>query len=121
MDVVAGFVNQHRNVLRIWNSPLKQFHKPIFQRIRSRGFTLVEATLSVAIVAILLVTSTGTFGSIARARKLQVESRMAYLLAQQLMAEIMQSYFQQQGSNPTFGPVAGQTRSSFTYVDAYNG
>jgi prepilin-type N-terminal cleavage/methylation domain-containing protein len=91
------------------------------QQDQSRGFTLVEATLSVAIVGILLVASTATFGSIARARKQQVESRMAYLLAQQLMAEIMQCYFQQQGSSSTFGPVAGQTRSGFTYVDAYNG
>lgn len=81
----------------------------------------MEATLSVAIVGILLVASTGTFGSIARARKQQIESRTAYLLAQQLMAEIMQCYFQQQGSNPTFGPVAGQTRASWNYVDGYNG
>jgi type II secretory pathway pseudopilin PulG len=91
------------------------------QNFKSRGFTLVEATLSVAIVGILLVTSTATFGSIARARKSQIEGRMAYLIAQQLMAEILQCYFQQQVSNPTFGPVAGQTRPNFTYVDAYNG
>lgn len=91
------------------------------RRSQFRGFTIVEATLSVAIVGILLVASTATFGSIARARKQQVESRTAYLLAQQLMAEIMQCYFQQQGATPTFGPVAGQTRSSFNYVDAYNG
>lgn len=87
----------------------------------TRGFTLVEATLSVAVVGILLVASTATFGTLGRARQSQIESRMAYLLAQQLMSEIMQCYFQQQGSNPTFGPVGGQTRAMFNYVDAYNG
>jgi prepilin-type N-terminal cleavage/methylation domain-containing protein len=87
----------------------------------TRGFTLVEASLSVAVVGILLVASTATFGSLGRARQSQIESRMAYLLAQQLMAEILQCYYQQQGSNPTFGPVGGQTRATFNYVDAYNG
>ena len=82
---------------------------------------MVEATLSVVIVGVLLVVSTGTFGSIARARRQQVESRLAYMLAQQLTTEVMQGYFQQPGSNPVFGPVAGQTRASFNYVDAYNG
>lgn len=90
-------------------------------REKHRGFTLVEATLSVAIVGILLVASTATFGSIAQARKSQVESRAAFLLAQQLMTEIMQCYFRQQGTNPVFGPQAGQTRPTFNYVDAYNG
>ena len=50
-----------------------------------------------------------------------MESRAAYLLAQQLMAEITQCYFQQQVTNPIFGPQPGQTRSTFNYVDAYNG
>lgn len=85
------------------------------------GFTIVEAALSVAIVGVLLVASTATFSSIAKARKSQVESRLAYLLGQQLMAEVSQCYFQQQATTPVFGPQAGQTRSQFDYVDAYDG
>src|ERR1019366_1177529 len=110
--MASRYLEQHRAVLCIWNCPLKRCSMLIFRPVQSRGFTLIEATLSVAIVGILLVVSTGTFGSIARSRKQQVESRMAYLLAQQLMTEIMQCYFQQQGSNPAFGPVAGQPRSA---------
>lgn len=90
-------------------------------RRTKRAFTLVEATLSIVIVGVLLVASTGTFGAIARARKIQVEGRLAYLLGQQLMTEIMQGYFQQQATNPIFGPAPGLTRATFNYVDAYNG
>jgi Tfp pilus assembly protein PilE len=88
---------------------------------RSRGFTMVEAALSVGIVGVLMVASTSTFSTIAHGRQQQVESRLAYMVGQQLMAEIMQGYFQQQATTPVFGPVAGQTRSQFNYVDAYNG
>jgi type II secretory pathway pseudopilin PulG len=101
--------------------PFPEQKEPMKKTRAISAFTLVEATLSVAIVSVLLVSSTATFGSIGRARKLQIESRMAYLLEQQLMVEILQDYFQQQGTNPTFGPVAGQTRAVFNYVDAYNG
>jgi prepilin-type N-terminal cleavage/methylation domain-containing protein len=87
-----------------------------------RGFTLVEASLSVAIVGVLLVTAMGVFGGLARSRGVQTESRLATLLAQQLMTEIMQTSFQQPGTTPPFGPQSGQTRSgSFTAVDCYNG
>ena len=88
---------------------------------RLNAFTMMEAALSVAIVGVLMVSSTSTFGAIARARQSQVESRLAYLLGQQLMTEIMQGYFQSQALPVVFGPINGQTRAQFDYVDAYNG
>ena len=77
--------------------------------------------MSVAIVGILVVASTATLGAIARARQVQVESRLGTLLAQQLMGEILQQPFQRAGSAPVFGAVAGQARSAFDAVDAYDG
>jgi type II secretory pathway pseudopilin PulG len=88
---------------------------------KSSGFTLVEAALSVAIIGILLVASTATFGSIARMRKVQIESRLAHEIGTQLMNEVMQCSFQQSGTGATWGPSAGQQRSTFTVVDDYDG
>lgn len=75
--------------------------------------------MSVAIVGVMVVSATATFGSIARARRVQVESRLGTLLAQQLMTEILQQPFAR--SSGVFGAVAGQTRSIFDSVDAYDG
>lgn len=86
-----------------------------------RGFTIVEAAVSVAIVGVLLVSSTAVFGTIAKGRMSQTESRLAMLLAQQLMAEVMQTPFAQPGTTPPFGPQSGQTRATFPAVDCYDG
>ncbi len=85
------------------------------------GFTIVEAAVSVAIVGVLLVASTGTFAGVARSRRAQVERRQAYMLAEQLMSEVLQQYFQAAGTGTAFGPAAGQTRATFADVDQYNG
>lgn len=84
-----------------------------------RGFTIVEATMSVVIVGVMLVASTGVFGNIAKMRAHQTESRLAYLLARQLMAEIMQCPFGE--SAGSLGPPSGQGRGAFDVVDAYAG
>lgn len=90
--------------------------------IQPRGFTLVEAAISVAVVGVLLVSSTAVFSSITRNRQTQTESRLGMLLAQQLMTEVMQTPFQQPGITPPFGPQGGQTRAtSFVAVDCYDG
>ena len=86
-----------------------------------RGFSIIEAVLSVAIVAVLSVSSVAAFGAIARSRYSQSESRLGTLLAQQLMAEVMQEPFQQPGPTPGFGPRGGQTRATFDAVDCYDG
>ena len=91
------------------------------RRRLATGFTMVEATLCVVIVGVLLVASTRTFGSLAQARRLRLESRLANMLAQQLLTEAEQVPFQNAPTNPTFGPTPGQLRATFAAVDAYNG
>lgn len=86
------------------------------------AFTIVEATLSVAIVGVLLTASMTSLGAIAKARSVQAERRAAFALAQQLFCEIQQQYFQNPVTGAaTFGPQVGQTRATFNDVDDYNG
>jgi MSHA pilin protein MshD len=89
--------------------------------VNRRGFTIVEATIATAVTGVLLTAAVATFGTIARNRQVDGERRLAYPLAQQLMAEILQSYFVDPGVNPAFGPEPGETRATFNDVDDYNG
>lgn len=88
---------------------------------RRGGFSIIECVMSVVVVGVLTVASTAVFGTIARARLAQTESRLGTLLAQQLMAEVVQQPFQQPGTTPGFGPRSGQTRATYDAVDCYNG
>jgi MSHA pilin protein MshD len=88
---------------------------------RRGGFTLVESMIAVLIVSGLLVASLGTFGAIARARQMQTDRTLAYGLADQLLAEIMQCYFKEPGGGITLGPDAGETRATYDDVDDYDG
>jgi MSHA pilin protein MshD len=85
------------------------------------GFTLVEAAFAVAITGVLLTSAVGTFATIAHGRQIQAERRLAYPLAQQLMAEILSAAFVDPGTNPTFGPEPGETRATYDDVDDYTG
>ena len=82
---------------------------------------MVEAAFAVAITGVLLTAALTTFGTIARTRQVDAERRLAYPLAQQLMAEVLQAYFVDPGPAPTFGPEAGETRATYDDVDDYNG
>src|SRR4051794_12098831 len=88
--------------------------------MRRRGFTLVESLICVLIVSGVLVASLGTFGAIARARATQTDRALAFGLADQLLTEIMQSYFKEPGGGTTLGPDAGETRSTYDDVDDYD-
>src|SRR5207248_2936828 len=81
-------------------------------RFQPRGFTIIEAAMSVAIVGVLLSISMTSFAAIAKQRKVQMERRVGYELGQQLMSEILQQYFQDPAS-PVFGPETGQTRPTY--------
>lgn len=85
-----------------------------------RGFTLVESALAVAIAGILLVASLTVMAAVAKQRWVQAERRTAFALNQQLMGEVLSQYFYDP-SHTSFGPTAGQVRSTFASVDDYNG
>ncbi|MDP9175851.1 MAG: prepilin-type N-terminal cleavage/methylation domain-containing protein [Planctomycetota bacterium] len=99
---------------------MKQF--PVRQTpAMPRGFTLIEAAISIAIVGVLIAASAGTFGAIARGQRVQLERWQGYLLAQQLMAEIEQTYFTDPASSPPSGSAGGGPRTSYNGVSDYNG
>ena len=88
-----------------------------------RGFTLVEAAISIAIVGGLVVASLYALGGAARGRSVQTAAAVADGLAACLLSEILQCKYVDPVS-PVFGPEAGETngtRSAFEDVDDYNG
>ena len=60
-----------------------------------RGLTLIESTLSVVIVAVMLVAALRTLGSTARANDIQLRQQTAARLAHELMAEIIPSRYEE--------------------------
>ncbi len=89
---------------------------------RPPGFTLVEATMAVVIVSSVLVAALGTLGAISRARVIQVERAAAVHLGEQLLAEIVQCYFEEPGGSAALGADAGETaRNLYDDVDDYEG
>ena len=88
-----------------------------------RGFTLVEAAISIAIVGGLVVASLYALGGAARGRSVQTAAAVGDGLAACLLSEILQCKYVD-STSPTFGPETGETngtRSAFEDVDDYNG
>ena len=77
--------------------------------------------MAVLIVSGVLVASLGTFGAIARARQGHVDRAAASALAERLLAEVVQSRFQEPSGATALGPDAGETsRAAFDDVDDYD-
>lgn len=77
--------------------------------------------MAVLIVAGVLVASLGTFGAIGRARQSQVQRAEALSLAERMMAEIVQCYFQDPSGATIIGRDDGETtRAAFDDVDDYD-
>ena len=91
---------------------------------RRRGISLVEAVISMLIVAIMAVAALQTVGSSAVARQTQASQRRGPALASQLMAEILPNHYSEPDETPQFGRETGESslsRSSYDDVDDYNG
>ncbi len=91
---------------------------------RRRGLTLIEAAISVILVATLLVGAVGVMGSVARARQLQGARCRRVALAQALMAEVCQAHYVDPDFGSNFGTEFGEwggTRADFDDVDDYAG
>jgi len=89
-----------------------------------RGFTIVEATISLVIVSVVLVAALSTVGA-SQAMRFRMDRRTrGLLLAQDLMNEILQLTYEDPDQTPVNGlePGEGSTdRTDFDDIDDYGG
>jgi len=92
-------------------------------RASRSGFSLVEVVIAIAIIGVMLV---GALSAVSASRASQFQTgrlRKAHLLAQAMMAEIVQQDYEEAGGG-VFGPEPGEasgTRVNFDDVDDYAG
>jgi len=97
---------------------------PMHRSSNARAFTLVEAVISTLIVAVMLVAALSAVGA---SRLIQHRASLSYqgrLLAESLMAEIMQRAYEDPNDTVAFGLETGEsaaTRAAFDDVDDYDG
>jgi type II secretory pathway pseudopilin PulG len=90
----------------------------------ARAFTLVEATLSVLIVAVMLVAALSTLGATGLLRRQTEQVAAGPLLAQELMNEILSKAYEEPVDSPQFGREEGESgghREAWDDVDDYDG
>ena len=88
-----------------------------------RGFSLIEATMSMLLVAVLLVAALSTLSASTTTSRISAERATGLLLAQDLMAEIICAAYIEPEEVPSFGPEGAEddgTRSAFDDVDDYH-
>jgi MSHA pilin protein MshD len=90
------------------------------RRRSGMGLSLIEATLSIVIVAVMLVAALETVGAAAKNRSVQKQECRGPALARQLLSEIMQCRYADAGAAPVFGPEPGELRANFDDVDDYH-
>lgn len=100
-------------------------------RYRARGFSLIEAAVSVVLVGVLFVASLEVVAQTAKGRTAMAERASAHALAESLLAEVLaKPYDDPSETDTTFGPTAaelaasggaGVSRSAFDDVRDYDG
>ncbi len=91
---------------------------------RPKGFTLVEAVLSLVIVSVMLVAVLSTVGASRLSQYRTSQYSRGQLLAEALMAEILPQDYLDPNDTPVFGTESGEstsTRADFDDVDDYHG
>ncbi len=83
-----------------------------------RGFTLVEATISVFVVGVLTCAALAALGTASTTKLKQTHYAKAYACATVFMSEILQKPY---SDGNAFGPQSGATRATYVDVDDYNG
>ncbi len=95
------------------------------ERRNSLGaFTLAETVVSTVLVGVTLVAALNTVGATARGYSTARDLQMGRLLAQQLMAEILEGCYEDPDGSPVFGQEAGEStpgRTGYDDVDDYHG
>lgn len=90
----------------------------------TRGFSLVEATISLVIVAVMMATAVSIAGHAARARRIQSDVSLGTRLAAGLMGEVLANRYSNSDRDTGFGLEAGETltdRRTLNDVDDYDG
>ena len=88
-----------------------------------RGVTLIEAVMSLLIIAVMLVAALRTVGSTARARQVNLTRRRGAALAEQVLAELLPVSYSEPSGSGVFGPESGENtgdRSNFDDVDDFH-
>ena len=88
------------------------------------GFSLVEAVISIFIVGVTLVAAMNTVGAAQSSKRSNAQRERALLLAQDLMAEIINKAYEEPDDTPTFGRESGESgsqRDAWDDVDDYHG
>ncbi len=90
----------------------------------SRGFTLIEAVISIVLVGVLLVAAINTLGATAVSKRNIEHQARGYTLAADLMAEILNQAYEEPVDTPGFGRESGESggdRVDWDDVDDYDG
>jgi type II secretory pathway pseudopilin PulG len=93
-------------------------------RRKCRAFSLVEVVASTMIVGLLTVVALDSLGAATRSADSTGDRAVAAGLAEELMAEILQTKYSEPSGSATLGRDAGETaglRSTFDDVDDYTG
>jgi Tfp pilus assembly protein PilV len=91
---------------------------------RGPSFTLVEAVISIAVVAVMLTAALSAAGAAKLAQLRTAHAGRAALLAEALMAEILRQDYAEPTDAPAFGREVGEEagcRSAYDDVDDYAG
>lgn len=91
---------------------------------RRAAFTLVEAAISMVIIAVMVVAALETVGAAAKARALTLDRRIGSTLSHDLMAEVLQNAYVEPIDTPNFGRESGESggsRANYDDVDDYDG
>jgi MSHA pilin protein MshD len=94
-----------------------------FRPARREGFTLVEAVISTVIVSVMLVAALNTVGTSRLIQQKVSSSSRGRLLAESLLAEIVQQAYEDPTGTVVFGLESGESpnnRSDFDDVDDYH-
>lgn len=86
------------------------------------GFTLIESVISMLIVGLMLVAALNTIGASRVTQSRGVEQTLGPMLAEELMAEILNQSYEETVDTPTFGRESGElsgSRASWDDVDDY--
>jgi MSHA pilin protein MshD len=90
---------------------------------KSRGLTLFEVVASTLIVGMMAVAALNSLGAATRSADSIGNRAVAMGLADELMAEILQTAYSEPTATPAFGPEGAESagpRSAFDDVDDYN-